>query len=71
MGSPLSYVETLAGAGVEDADPGVVMGDENASDPPVFDHSRKSSARSRRRDKLGRGSDLGETGCTRSLGRVR
>ena len=37
-GFPASYAETLAARGVEDADPGVVMGYYNASDLPVFDH---------------------------------
>ena len=33
-----SYAETLAARGVEDGDPGIVMGYYNASDLPVFDH---------------------------------
>ncbi len=37
-GFPASYAETLAARGVEDADPGVVMGYYDASDLPVFDH---------------------------------
>ena len=37
-GFPASYAETLAARGVDDADPGVVMGYYNASDLPVFDH---------------------------------
>ena len=37
-GFAASYAETLAARGVEDADPGVVMGYYNASDLPVFDH---------------------------------
>ena len=40
-GFPASYAETLAARGVEDADPGVVMGYYNASDLPVFDHFAK------------------------------
>jgi len=32
------YAETLAARGVQDGDPGVVMGYYNASDLPVFDH---------------------------------
>jgi phospholipase C len=37
-GFAASYAETLADRGVEDADPGVVMGYYDASDLPVFDH---------------------------------
>jgi phospholipase C len=37
-GFPASYAETLAARGVEDGDPGVVMGYYNASDLSVFDH---------------------------------
>jgi len=37
-GFPASYADTLAGRGVDDGDPGVVMGYYNASDLPVFDH---------------------------------
>jgi phospholipase C len=37
-GFPASYAETLAARGVEDGDPGLVMGYYNASDLPVFDH---------------------------------
>ena len=37
-GFPASYAETLAARGVDDADPGVVMGYYDASDLPVFDH---------------------------------
>jgi phospholipase C len=37
-GFPASYAETLAARGVDDGDPGVVMGYYSASDLPVFDH---------------------------------
>jgi phospholipase C len=37
-GFSASYAETLAARGVEQGDPGVVMGYYNASDLPVFDH---------------------------------
>jgi hypothetical protein len=37
-GFPASYAETLAARGVDDGDPGVVMGYYDASDLPVFDH---------------------------------
>jgi phospholipase C len=37
-GFPASYAETLASRGVDDGDPGIVMGYYNASDLPVFDH---------------------------------
>jgi phospholipase C len=37
-GFSASYAQTLAARGVEDPDPGVVMGYYNASDLPVFDH---------------------------------
>jgi phospholipase C len=35
---PASYAETLNSRGVDDGDPGLVMGYYNASDLPVFDH---------------------------------
>ena len=37
-GFATSYAETLAARGVQDGDPGVVMGYYNATDLPVFDH---------------------------------
>jgi phospholipase C len=37
-GFSASYADALAARGVEDGDPGVVMGYYNASDLPVFDH---------------------------------
>lgn len=37
-GFSASYAKTLGARGVEDGDPGVVMGYYNASDLPVFDH---------------------------------
>jgi len=37
-GFAAGYAETLATRGVEDGDPGIVMGYHNASDLPVFDH---------------------------------
>ena len=37
-GFPASYAQTLADRGVQDGDPGLVMGYYNASDLPVFDH---------------------------------
>ncbi|MBV9944852.1 MAG: hypothetical protein JO262_22195 [Solirubrobacterales bacterium] len=37
-GFAASYAETLARRGVDDGDPGVVMGYYNAGDLPVFDH---------------------------------
>lgn len=40
-GFSASYAETLATRGVEDGDPGVVMGYYNAFDLPVFDHFAK------------------------------
>ena len=37
-GFPASYADTLRARGVEDTDPGMVMGYYNACDLPVFDH---------------------------------
>ena len=38
MGFPRAMRRRLLSRGVEDGDPGVVMGYYNASDLPVFDH---------------------------------
>jgi phospholipase C len=39
-----SYAETLSGRGIQDADPGRVMGYYNAADVPVYDHLARQFA---------------------------